>query len=56
MVGDGTHTIEELIKKENQNPLRGDGYETALSFIPINEKTCEYLKFHNLSLSSIPQN
>ena len=27
VVGDGVHTVAQLIEEENQNPLRGDGHE-----------------------------
>lgn len=56
IIGDGKHTIEELITIENQNPLRWNGYEKVLSHIPINEATTTYLANYGLSLSSIPQN
>jgi hypothetical protein len=46
VVGDGIHTIKELTTAENQNPLRGNGYETPLSHIPMNDKTTKYLQLH----------
>ena len=49
--GDGTHTIEQLIEIENQNPMRqGPIFHT----ITINEITDAELKKQHLTLKDIP--
>jgi cyanophycin synthetase len=35
VIGDGVHTIEQLVALENKNPLRGDGHATALTKIRL---------------------
>ena len=40
IVGDGTHSVQELIEIENRNPKRGRGHEnfmTLLSITPVTE-------------------
>jgi cyanophycin synthetase len=54
VVGDGIHTIEQLISIENNNPLRGSGdHDKPLSMIKIDEELNSCLKLSGLSLSSI---
>lgn len=36
VIGDGRHTVGELIEIENQNPLRGEGHEKPLTKIKVN--------------------
>jgi cyanophycin synthetase len=54
VTGDGTHTIEELIKLKNQHPWRGAGHVTPLSFIKVDEMVVALLTKQNLKPSSIP--
>jgi cyanophycin synthetase len=35
VLGDGTHTIRELIDIENTNPARGKGYENIMTYIDL---------------------
>lgn len=55
IVGDGASTIKELIEKENQNPLRGDGHEKPLTKIKLDQITIETLAKQKLDVSCIPQ-
>ena len=53
VTGDGVHTVAELIERENQNPLRGDGHEKALTKIPVDQITNEVLRRQGLTLKTI---
>ena len=55
VVGDGEHTIKELINEINKNPNRGRGHEKPLTKIEINQKTYEVLNKQNLTLRDIPK-
>lgn len=55
VVGDGIHTIEELIEIENQNELRGEGHELPLTKIRVDEDTINMLKKQGYTLKSIPE-
>ena len=52
VIGDGTHTIEELIEIANQHPKRGGPY---FSKITVTEDTHKELAWQKLSLTSIPE-
>ncbi|MDW7651974.1 MAG: cyanophycin synthetase [Bacillota bacterium] len=54
VVGDGYLTVEELIAKENRNPLRGEGHENVLTKICIDEITRDVLRKQDVSLTYIP--
>jgi cyanophycin synthetase len=55
VIGDGEHTIEQLVQIENQNPLRGDGHGTALTKIRLDEVALATLQGANLSTTYIPK-
>ncbi len=56
VVGDGNNTIEKLIKKENKNQLRWDGYDKPMSFINIDKKLINHInKYYNYNINSIPK-
>ena len=50
VVGDGVHTIEQLVHEKNKDPLRGKGYKTPLEKIQLGkqkrcfEKSCYELE------------
>ncbi len=44
VIGDGIHTIEQLVHDKNKDPLRGIGYKTPLEKIQIGEAEEMYLK------------
>lgn len=54
VVGDGIHTIAQLIEKKNTSPLRGKGYKTPLEKIEIDETMLLYLKHQNMTLQDVP--
>jgi cyanophycin synthetase len=51
VIGNGEHTIHELIIKENTNPLR---HGPIFHELPLGEETVTILKEQSLSLDSIP--
>ncbi|NDK08750.1 ATP-grasp domain-containing protein, partial [Candidatus Gracilibacteria bacterium] len=53
IIGDGVHTIKELIEIENKNPLRGKGYESSLTYIEIDKKLINYIGKKGLKLDTI---
>ncbi|TLX74722.1 bifunctional glutamate--cysteine ligase GshA/glutathione synthetase GshB [Labilibacter sediminis] len=55
VTGDGTSTIEELIKAKNQSVLRGKGYKTPLEKIEMNEPEEMFLSSQDLTFQSIPK-
>lgn len=55
VVGDGGHTIEQLVHDKNKDPLRGRGYKTPLEKIQLGEAEEMFLKNHSNSWSDIPQ-
>lgn len=54
VVGDGRHTIAELIEIVNQDPRRGEGHEKPLTKIAIDSTLCDNLEKQNLSQSHVP--
>jgi len=54
VIGDGTHTVAELIEITNQDPRRGVGHEKILTRIPVNAQTRETLSRQGLDLDFIP--
>lgn len=56
IIGDGIHSIEELVRTKNNNPLRGDINQKnfTLHKIPLNEKTILLLKNQGLTIKNIP--
>lgn len=56
VIGDGKQTINELVIKENQHPLRGKAdHDKPLSAIAINDETLRILKEKNMTINTIPQ-
>jgi cyanophycin synthetase len=54
VIGDGVHSIWELIEMENENPLRGYDHEKPLTRIKIDDIVINYLKSKGLSLEYVP--
>jgi cyanophycin synthetase len=54
VTGDGQHTLGELIELANQDPLRGDGHDNALTKIVVDQVMLCCLHKRNLSLEHIP--
>jgi cyanophycin synthetase len=53
VMGDGISTIDELIRKTNEDPARGEGHEKTLTTIKIDEPTKIILAKQNLSLDAV---
>jgi cyanophycin synthetase len=53
VIGDGVHTIQELIDITNKDPRRGYGHEKTLTSIKVDEFTLDILTQNELSLESI---
>jgi cyanophycin synthetase len=53
--GDGKSTIKELVEKLNTDPKRGEGHESVLTKISIDETVLETLKRQGLSLDFVAE-
>ena len=53
VVGDGKHTISELVETKNENPLRGDAKKTPLKKIELGEIESLQLKEQGLSFDTV---
>lgn len=53
VIGDGKHTIQELIDEVNKDPRRGYGHEKVLTAIKVDEMTLNILKEHNHNLTDV---
>ncbi|WP_032091860.1 bifunctional glutamate--cysteine ligase GshA/glutathione synthetase GshB [Necropsobacter rosorum] len=56
VVGDGVHTVAELVAAKNAHPLRGDGSRTPLKKIALGDIERLQLKEQGLTIDSIPAN
>ncbi|MFL9925107.1 cyanophycin synthetase [Herbaspirillum lusitanum] len=54
VIGDGIHTVRQLVDQVNLDPLRGDGHATSLTKIRIDEIALTVLSGQGLTLDSIP--
>lgn len=55
VVGDGQHTIQELIDVVNQDPRRGYGHENVLTEITIDRDSLDLLEKLGYTLESVPK-
>ncbi|HEV2529019.1 MAG TPA: cyanophycin synthetase [Thermomicrobiales bacterium] len=55
VIGDGRHTVAELITTANTDPRRGVAHEKVLTRIPVNAQTVETLGRQGLTLESVPE-
>ena len=54
VIGDGTHTVNELIELVNQDPRRGEHHATALSKMKLDPTAMAVLTDQGLTADSIP--
>ncbi|QIM67227.1 bifunctional glutamate--cysteine ligase/glutathione synthetase [Mannheimia granulomatis] len=54
VIGDGIHSVKELVEMKNTDPLRGDGSRTPLKKIALGEIEQLQLKEQGLTIDSIP--
>ncbi len=55
VIGDGKHTIEELVIQKNRDPLRGRDHRTPLEMIQLGELENLMLKGQGYKMDSIPE-
>jgi cyanophycin synthetase len=55
VVGDGQHTIAELVELINRDPRRGEGHEKSLTKIEIDPLVMNRLRKYGLSIHSVPK-
>ena len=54
VIGDGTHTIRELIQAANEDPRRGRGHTKVLTHLPDDRHTDAYLEKTGRSIDQVP--
>jgi cyanophycin synthetase len=54
VVGDGEHTVRELIRIANRDPRRGRGHTRTLTHLPDDRETDAYLERSGLSVEHVP--
>jgi len=54
VVGDGEHTVEQLIEITNSDPRRGVGHEKILTRISVDGQTMETLERNGFTLDQVP--
>jgi cyanophycin synthetase len=54
VVGDGEHTVHELVEMTNDDPRRGIGHERVLTKIKIDEEAERLLKKQGFALGDVP--
>ena len=54
VVGDGAHSVRELIDIANADPRRGLGHRNILTKLLIDDETAQYLSEHRRSYDSVP--
>ncbi len=55
VVGDGTHTVVELVELVNQDPRRGVGHEKVLTRLEIDAQALKMLERDGMTPDSIPE-
>jgi cyanophycin synthetase len=55
VIGDGTHTIAQLVELENHDPRRGEGHEKVLTKIKIDGATERLLALRGMTVDSVPE-
>jgi len=54
VIGDGVHTVAQLIHEKNKDPLRGKGYKTPLERIQLGDAEKLFLKGQGKTVEDIP--
>lgn len=54
VIGDGVHTVRELVEQVNSDPRRGEGHATSLTKIRFDEIAIARLAVQELTAESIP--
>jgi cyanophycin synthetase len=53
VLGDGVHTVRELVEIENRNPARGDGHTNILTRIPLDDLALQVLASQGYGLDDV---
>ena len=54
VIGDGIHTISQLVEKINQDPLRSEGHTNLLTKIHLDQISLDYLASQGYCTESVP--
>src|SRR5687768_4919815 len=54
VIGDGTHSVRELIEIENRDPRRGVGHTKILTRLPLDDLTASYLAERDYTFETVP--
>jgi cyanophycin synthetase len=54
VVGDGEHTVAELVEMTNRDPRRGIGHEKVLTKIKVDDPAVQLVKKQGLALEDVP--
>jgi cyanophycin synthetase len=54
VIGDGTHSIRQLIDEANRDPRRGVGHTKILTRLPSDGHTASFLAKHGFTFESVP--
>ncbi|AKJ27856.1 cyanophycin synthetase [Caldimonas brevitalea] len=54
VVGDGRANIRELVDRLNADPRRGEGHDSALTLVPLDDSARDTLATQGLTLDSVP--
>ncbi len=55
VIGDGVHTVRQLVDKVNEDPRRGEGHATSLTKIRIDEIAIARLQVQGLKADEVPE-
>ncbi len=56
VVGDGVHSVRQLVEQVNKDPRRGDGHATSLTKIRFDDIALATLAKHGMHADSVPSN
>jgi len=54
VVGDGTHTVAELVEETNADPRRGVGHEKVLTRIKVDDAAVELVRSQGYAMTDVP--
>ena len=54
VIGDGTHTVEDLVEIANSDPRRGVGHEKVLTRITVNQAARDLVRAQGFEMDAVP--
>ena len=54
VIGDGVHTIEQLVEQVNRDPRRGEGHATSLTKVRLDDVALRRLALQGFNAASVP--